>query len=183
MVMEQVLHFEYKAIGVLVSGLCSLAALFWFVKKRPFHPRALVAHEIVNAGRLEQFHLMKVFTTVTNVGLVPITIEQWYFWVYGIIPLDNDLQKLILERGGSCLDLNVPWPVLVGGEYDFIDPHTNEKFCYKISPSESEQISVSFLIPNEIKVIQIQSHIPLSRENRDDLGWKKTELFNFEVKE
>jgi len=161
---------DAATIGALIAGG---AWTYWlFVKNRQKYPRATIRHRIRHWRIGEGKILLHVDVMMRNTGNVLISIVQSRTTVQQVLPLSEDIRQTI--RGGGDLiregHSDVEWPTI--GDIQL--PYPKDE-C-EIEPSESQEIEHDFILGDDVRTVQVYSHVRNVRKK--DLSWDLTTLYD-----
>lgn len=169
---EQIVRIARDAatvIALIVGG----AWTYWlFVQDRQKYPRATIRHRIRHWRIGEGKILLHVDVVMRNTGNVLISIVESRTTVQQVLPVSEDIRQTIRAGGDLIQDgqSDVEWPTI--GDIQLRYPKDE---C-EIEPSESQEIEHDFILGDDVRTVQVYSHVRNVRKK--DLSWDLTTLYD-----
>jgi hypothetical protein len=123
-----------------------------FLRQRLSYPRLTVKQEIKSVRLSDGRHLLKVQVTVSNIGQVQVILQRWNLHAEQILPLTGDVVSKDLPKG-AYTDQDANWLCLAKGEF------SGKQFEMLLEPGESDQAIGNLVIPADVEVVQVYSHL------------------------
>jgi len=161
---------DAATVGALIAGG---AWTYWlFVQNRQKYPRATIRHRIRHWRIGEGKMLLHVDVMMRNTSNVLISIVESRTTVQQVLPVSEDIRQTI--RAGEDLiqegQSDVEWPTI--GDIQLRYP----KGECEIEPSESQEIEHDFILGDDVRTVQVYSHVRNLRKK--DLSWDLTTLYD-----
>lgn len=165
---------QLKTFIEIIQGMLTCIALFsggvWtyytFIYKREKVPRAVVESSIESCLISDEIYLC-VSLVIRNVGSTLISIKETYVRIQQILPCDG--YEPAYHPITSSAEFG--WPTIARNEQKF------PKRTLEIEPSENHQFLFEFLLPTNLVLTKIYSHV---QDYRSDLGWSIKQLHSFD---
>jgi len=166
---------QLKTFIEILQGLLTCIALFsggvWtyytFIYKREKIPRAVVESSIKSCLISDEIYLC-VSLVIRNVGSTLISFKEINVRIQQIIPKCDGYEPNYYPNNSSA---EFGWPTIARNEQKF------PKRTLEIEPSENHQFLFEFLLPTNLELAKIYSHV---QEYRSDLGWSIKQLHSFD---
>jgi hypothetical protein len=163
-------------IALLAGAIWSY---FTFVRKRQKYPRAALSHRVthryVGLGKV----LLHVDVEVRNAGDVLVSLVESTTWVQQVLPLPNRISENIRADQG---------PVKTGETqvlWDAVGCHERkwESGKCEIEPGDTQQINHDFILGDELRTVQVYTHVTNEAKRPRKIGWNLTTLYDLPAPE
>jgi hypothetical protein len=113
---------------------------------------------------------VRVETTITNAGKVPITVRHALFRIQQVSPLADEVLASV-EASADPVPEGEPeinWPGLGEREYE------KDRVLVEVEPGESDVVTTDFVIESDVETVQVYSF--LWNVTKTDIGWGLTTI-------
>ncbi len=165
----KVLESFAKVIGLFVAGLWGWLL---FIKRRQKFPRAKIGNEAQHRALPDERILLRVSVKVENLGEVLLSIESGMVWIQQILPLADDLTRVIVESSTEVrTEPEIEWPLLA-------EKSVGKNARGEIEPGESETFEFDFILESDIQSVLVYSHFKNEVKREREIGWTCSTLYD-----
>lgn len=182
-----------KAIVDVLQPSVTIAALIaggiWtymiFVHRREARPRLQTQHEVVHMAIDAERRWVRVKLYLKNIGDVLVRTDAYDIYVQQVLPIDPDAaaSAISIQSQATGSPREIDWPLLQSRVLErskrrkgaIPDPVAAIQEL-RLEPKEADELVVDFVIPAEVSIIQVYSHIQNVIESKRQIGWQLTTL-------
>jgi hypothetical protein len=159
-------------VQVTLTCLGILVGSWWVLRKREQFPRATISLRIQRIALIEGKYLVRVETTVANVGQVMICLQNCQVRLQQIRPFDP---SILINPDGTLVRCGREgaWPTI-----DELHCKFEEKEA-EIEPGESQSFEHDFLVDSAVEAIQAYSYFQNIEKKGREIGWNSTTVSAF----
>ncbi len=141
-------------IAIIVAGI-------WFVERREASLKADITHTVIYRQIDDKQTWVRVSIEISNQGKRLLDLKYGLFGIHQVLPLESDDIPIVK-------DYRVDWPL--------IGDHCKRKLNIKIEPGEKDHLVHEFLIPRNVKTVEIYSYF--QNPEIPDIGWSKSTIYD-----
>jgi hypothetical protein len=185
----------WDVIGTIVQIGAILFGGWWayrgFVRGRLKYLRATLRHSISHFDLDDGRRFLRVETTINNTGSVLLRLIDAIFRVDRVLPLPMSVERDLQTEAGPELEngLQIRWPPVSD---DLLREHQwAEGMRPELEPGESDVIICDFIVPGELKTVQVYTYFKNSKKGRwrwrpwrwkrgrEEIGWPLSTFYDF----
>ena len=162
----------FTILAIIIGGIWTY---IMFIKKRERYPRANISHKLYKC-LLEDNLLIHLTVTIENISSVLMTIKSGEVRICQILPVPQSIKELIDETS-DIVKKNAneaPWPEMSIREF------LEDKKPIEIEPKEIDCLHFDFIIPKNVELIEVYSHLENIKKPKKEIGWNTTTLHKVE---
>ncbi len=173
-----------EPIQAFVSISALILAGIWtyrlYIKNRLDRPKIRISDMYFETHRFnDSSNYIRIKVIIENIGLIIFKGKFAKLRLRQVFPLEENF-SIVLYKGYDQMtesETRIEWPMLFSRKWEF-----SKKKPLRIEPNENHELLADFIIPSEIKTIEIYFYFEnyqkcLIKETKK-IGWSTTKIFN-----